>query len=149
MFPKYFLRLLIPKENNCFSIDSVVNHRLAKQENTLILCLQFTSEIRPSMNSRWLAPALIFLKLSFTELTTLSSLRYSGISKKEHWEKKCDKEQGNQNILAASPEGLAESGCMLLTPGNTWTGTGTGRLPSYRLVITAVRNVVPSESNIT
>lgn len=42
------------------------------------------------------------------------------------------KEQGSQNILAVSPDGPAESGCMLITPGNTRRGTAVGRLPGRR-----------------
>jgi len=104
----------------------MVSHRLAEQENTLILCLDFTSDIWPSINGHGLAPALIFLKSSFAKLTTPSSLQGStGKGNKE-------KEQGNQNILTASPEGLAEHGCTLLTPGNTQTGMGIGRLPRYQ-----------------
>lgn len=56
------------------------------------------------------------------------------------------KEQSNQNTLAVSPEGLAESGCILLAPGNPCPGTAPGRLPASS---TTARIPAPSHPHIT
>lgn len=110
----------------------MVNQRLAEQENTDSLPIfQFANLAQhewPLTCSCTDFPKIILHRSYHTVIITVQRQEERKNIRKGNEIRK--KEQSNQNILAVSPEGLAESSSILPTPGNPCPGMATGRLPA-------------------
>lgn len=126
----------------------MLNYRPAEQENTLILCPYFDSEIWNSMNGHQLAPALIFLKLSFK---IFSHYHHYGTEAEEKKKKELEKEM-QQGKTAGQSKHIGNvskrTSRECLYTYSTWKYLNRNdhwqAAQLLTVTITAVRNAVPS-----